>query len=210
MPALPAGAGRPGQPRSAAAAGRRRADGGADRGDHRRPSPTGRISSTSGTASCPKRRSPMSSGWSRSSSGGAEMWWYDWIKALHVISVIAWMAGMMYLPRLFVYHADAACRLGQVRNVQAHGAAALSRHHHAGDGRHLGVRPRHGVSRTHRLGQRLAVGQGGDGHRPLGHPRLLRAPASATSPTTATCVPRSSSAASTRSRSSSPSSSSSW
>ena len=35
------------------------------------------------------------------------MWWYDWIKAAHVISVIAWMAGMMYLPRLFVYHADA-------------------------------------------------------------------------------------------------------
>lgn len=34
------------------------------------------------------------------------MGWYDWVKALHVISVIAWMAGMMYLPRLFVYHAD--------------------------------------------------------------------------------------------------------
>src|SRR5271156_1945139 len=32
---------------------------------------------------------------------------YEWIKALHVISVIAWMAGMLYLPRLFVYHADA-------------------------------------------------------------------------------------------------------
>jgi protoporphyrinogen IX oxidase len=31
-----------------------------------------------------------------------------WIKALHVISVIAWMAGMLYLPRLFVYHADAS------------------------------------------------------------------------------------------------------
>lgn len=30
---------------------------------------------------------------------------YEWIKALHVISVIAWMAGMLYLPRLFVYHA---------------------------------------------------------------------------------------------------------
>ena len=28
-----------------------------------------------------------------------------WIKALHVISIIAWMAGMLYLPRLFVYHA---------------------------------------------------------------------------------------------------------
>jgi protoporphyrinogen IX oxidase len=34
------------------------------------------------------------------------MWWYDWLKAAHVISVIAWMAGMMYLPRLFVYHAE--------------------------------------------------------------------------------------------------------
>jgi putative membrane protein len=31
---------------------------------------------------------------------------YPWIKALHVIAVIAWMAGMLYLPRLFVYHAD--------------------------------------------------------------------------------------------------------
>ncbi|MCJ2052630.1 protoporphyrinogen oxidase HemJ [Methylobacterium sp. J-070] len=30
---------------------------------------------------------------------------YDWIKAGHVISLIAWMAGMLYLPRLFVYHA---------------------------------------------------------------------------------------------------------
>ena len=32
---------------------------------------------------------------------------YEWIKALHVIAVIAWMAGMLYLPRLFVYHAGA-------------------------------------------------------------------------------------------------------
>lgn len=31
---------------------------------------------------------------------------YPWIKSLHVISVIAWMAGMLYLPRLFVYHCD--------------------------------------------------------------------------------------------------------
>ncbi|WP_192895665.1 protoporphyrinogen oxidase HemJ [Arsenicitalea aurantiaca] len=30
-----------------------------------------------------------------------------WVTALHVISVIAWMAGLLYLPRLFVYHADA-------------------------------------------------------------------------------------------------------
>lgn len=32
----------------------------------------------------------------------------DWIKAFHVISVIAWMAGMFYLPRLFVYHTETA------------------------------------------------------------------------------------------------------
>lgn len=32
---------------------------------------------------------------------------YEWAKALHVIAVISWMAGMLYLPRLFVYHCDA-------------------------------------------------------------------------------------------------------
>lgn len=32
---------------------------------------------------------------------------YSWLKALHVISVIAWMAGMLYLPRLYVYHCSA-------------------------------------------------------------------------------------------------------
>ena len=31
---------------------------------------------------------------------------YEIVKALHIISVIAWMAGLLYLPRLFVYHAD--------------------------------------------------------------------------------------------------------
>jgi putative membrane protein len=40
------------------------------------------------------------------------IWWnpsglYLWLKALHVIAVIAWMAGMLYLPRLFVYHCEA-------------------------------------------------------------------------------------------------------
>ncbi len=32
---------------------------------------------------------------------------YEWIKALHVVAVISWMAGMLYLPRLFVYHVEA-------------------------------------------------------------------------------------------------------
>lgn len=31
---------------------------------------------------------------------------YDWLKAAHIVSLIAWMAGMLYLPRLFVYHAS--------------------------------------------------------------------------------------------------------
>ncbi len=32
---------------------------------------------------------------------------FVWIKALHIISVMAWMAGLLYLPRLFIYHCDA-------------------------------------------------------------------------------------------------------
>ena len=32
---------------------------------------------------------------------------YEILKALHIVAVIAWMAGLLYLPRLFVYHADA-------------------------------------------------------------------------------------------------------
>jgi protoporphyrinogen IX oxidase len=33
---------------------------------------------------------------------------YPWVKALHIVAMVAWMAGLLYLPRLFVYHADAA------------------------------------------------------------------------------------------------------
>ena len=33
---------------------------------------------------------------------------YPWVKSLHVISVIAWMAGLFYLPRLYVYHVERA------------------------------------------------------------------------------------------------------
>lgn len=32
---------------------------------------------------------------------------YEWLKAFHVLAVISWMAGMLYLPRLMVYHVDA-------------------------------------------------------------------------------------------------------
>ncbi len=33
---------------------------------------------------------------------------YPWLKSLHVVAVISWMAGLLYLPRLFIYHCDAA------------------------------------------------------------------------------------------------------
>lgn len=35
---------------------------------------------------------------------------YPWVKAFHVMAVISWMAGLFYLPRLFVYHAERADR----------------------------------------------------------------------------------------------------
>ena len=39
---------------------------------------------------------------------------YLWVKSVHVFAIIAWMAGMLYLPRLFVYHADA--EIGSVQS----------------------------------------------------------------------------------------------
>lgn len=39
---------------------------------------------------------------------------YPWIKALHIISVISWMAAMLYMPRLFVYHV--AAEIGSVQS----------------------------------------------------------------------------------------------
>ena len=44
---------------------------------------------------------------------------YEWVKAFHIIAVVAWMAGMLYLPRLFVYHceADAGSRQSETFKV---------------------------------------------------------------------------------------------
>ncbi|MFZ9197715.1 MAG: CopD family protein [Paracoccaceae bacterium] len=40
--------------------------------------------------------------------------WYLWTKALHVVSVISWMAGLFYLPRLYVYHVEGLRKQGVV------------------------------------------------------------------------------------------------
>jgi putative membrane protein len=42
-----------------------------------------------------------------SAEGRSRMTGYLWIKSLHVVAIIAWMAGLLYLPRLFVYHCAA-------------------------------------------------------------------------------------------------------
>ena len=44
--------------------------------------------------------------------GGFLADWYLWTKALHVVSVISWMAGLFYLPRLFVYHVEGLKKQG--------------------------------------------------------------------------------------------------
>lgn len=44
-------------------------------------------------------------------------WMYPWTKSLHVISVIAWMAGLFYLPRLFVYHAEVVGQEGETAEL---------------------------------------------------------------------------------------------
>ena len=41
---------------------------------------------------------------------------YPWVKSLHVVSVIAWMAGLFYLPRLYVYHVEGLKKAGVPRD----------------------------------------------------------------------------------------------
>ena len=42
---------------------------------------------------------------------------YPWVKALHIISVISWMAGLFYLPRLFVHHVERAGSEGEAHEI---------------------------------------------------------------------------------------------
>jgi len=42
---------------------------------------------------------------------------YPWIKAFHIMAVIAWMAGLFYLPRLFVYHAEQVGQSGKTHEL---------------------------------------------------------------------------------------------
>ena len=66
---------------------------------------------------------------------------YEWLKAFHVIAVIAWMAGMLYLPRLFVYHCDAEPGSKQSETFKVMERRLLQGDHQSGDGRDLAARP---------------------------------------------------------------------
>ena len=65
---------------------------------------------------------------------------YNIVKALHIISIVAWMAGLLYLPRLFVYHSQIPAEFGCARDLRDHGKAALENNHAAGDAGELGFR----------------------------------------------------------------------
>ena len=56
-----------------------------------------------------------------------------YIKAFHVIAIIAWMAGLLYLPRLFVYHATRKPGSEQSETFKVMERRLLALHHHAGD-----------------------------------------------------------------------------
>jgi len=59
---------------------------------------------------------------------------YEWIKALHVIAVISWMAGMLYLPRLSSIIAKPK-RIETIRDIQGDGAPAVEGDHQPGNDR---------------------------------------------------------------------------
>ena len=61
-----------------------------------------------------------------------------WIKAFHVIAVIAWMAGLLYLPRLYVYHCTAEKGSKQSETFKVMERRLLHFHHDAGDDRGMG------------------------------------------------------------------------
>jgi protoporphyrinogen IX oxidase len=42
---------------------------------------------------------------------------YPWTKTLHIVSMVAWMAGLFYLPRLFVYHVERGAAPGEMAEV---------------------------------------------------------------------------------------------
>ena len=53
--------------------------------------------------------------------------YYLWLKALHVAFMVTWFVGLFYLPRLFIYHAEAADETGQGSNAAGDGECESGR-----------------------------------------------------------------------------------
>ena len=58
---------------------------------------------------------------------------YEYIKTLHIIAVISWMVGLLYLPRLYVYHAQTQRGTVQAETFKGHGTAIVESYYDAGD-----------------------------------------------------------------------------
>ena len=86
---------------------------------------------------------------------------YPWTKALHIVSVISWMAGLFYLPRLFVHHAERAGSRGELHETfRNDGTETSAFDHEPCDGRDLGFRSHACFYARHcRLVSCLALGQ---------------------------------------------------
>ena len=59
--------------------------------------------------------------------------WFLWLKVFHIVSVVAWMAGLFYLPRLFVYHCDVAPRSEASELFKTMERRLMAGHNEAGD-----------------------------------------------------------------------------
>ena len=97
-----------------------------------------------------------------------------WILAFHVIAVIAWMAGMLYLPRLFVYHTETKPGSRSRERFKVMERKLAQGHHQPGDDRGVDSGAAAGLA-DRRLSGHLAADQiraGGDPERPA---RLFRA-----------------------------------
>ena len=62
---------------------------------------------------------------------------YPWIKSFHLVLVVAWMAGMMYLPRLFIYHLQSTIGGEAEKNFSGDGASIAQRDYKSIDDRGL-------------------------------------------------------------------------
>ncbi len=97
---------------------------------------------------------------------------YPWIKALHVIAVISWMAGMLYLPRLFVYHCEAEVGSKQSETFKVMEWRLLKAIINPAMIDHLAGRALSGLERA-LVHVRLVSRQTDAGAHPVGRPRLF-------------------------------------